>query len=222
MAYQPSQGGRMVSGKRVIVAGGCGLLGREIVNQFRISHSDVKSLDTHPNADIVDDLKYTSYTWLFDNLDVFVNASYPKSVAEHFETFLKVSSIVASTMSRRGGGSMVNLASIYGIVGGKPDMYVGTDVKYPPVGYSAAKGAIISLSRALACKYGPNGVRVNVVSPGGVFDGQDVEFVKRYKKRVPLGRMATPKDVAEAVVFLSGASYITGINLIIDGGLTSQ
>ena len=80
------------------------------------------------------------------------------------------------------------------------------------------------MTRALACKYGPQGVRVNCVSPGGVFDNQDPVFVERYNQRVPLGRMATPEDVADAVVFLASdkAKYITGQNLVVDGGLTAQ
>jgi NAD(P)-dependent dehydrogenase (short-subunit alcohol dehydrogenase family) len=91
-----------------------------------------------------------------------------------------------------------------------------------PIEYSFVKGGIISMTRALATKYAP--VRVNCVSPGGVFDGQDEKFVKRYCEKTPLGRMATPEDVANAVVFLASdkAAYITGQNIVIDGGYTIQ
>jgi len=214
----------MFTGKTVIVAGGCGLIGTEIVDQFLILNAEVKSLDSNPKADLQVDLVDGEYLKLFDIPDIFVNAAYPKRHVKHFGIFLDASVIIASRMANRGHGVIVNLASIYGVIGGKPDMYTDTDVKYPPIGYSAAKGAIIALTRALACKYGRYGVRVNCVSPGGVYDGQDEVFVDRYCERVPLGTMATAEDVANAVIFLSSdkAGYITGCNLLVDGGITIQ
>ena len=151
---------------------------------------------------------------IFDNLDIFINATYPKGCREHIESFLATERI-AGRMKR---GSIVLLSSIYGVVGADYSLYAGTDMDMP-VEYSFIKGGIIAMTRTLATKYAP--VRVNCVSPGGVGDGQDQKFIERYCKRVPLGRMATPEDSAGPVVFLAGdkARYITGQNLIIDGGL---
>jgi len=210
-------------GKTVLVAGGCGLLGREISSQFRGLCAEVKVLGLRHPADIIADVGCFDFSWPTD-IDIFINASYPRDMTEHFRSFLNASEIVASLMAGNNGGSIVNIASIYGVIGGKPSMYIDTEVQYPPIGYSAAKGAIIAMTRALACKYGWQGVRVNCVSPGGVFDGQDPVFVERYSQRVPLGRMATPEDVADAVVFLASdkAKYITGVNLLVDGGITAQ
>ena len=101
-------------------------------------------------------------------------------------------------------------------------IYEGTDKTMPGV-YAAIKSGIIGYSRYLACVYGKNGIRVNCISPGGIQDkSMSKAFIKNYVKNVPLGRMATAYDVAHACKFLSEAKYITGINLMIDGGWTAK
>lgn len=199
------------------------MIGREIVRQFKNEGCKVISIDIKSDADVILNIADIRDDVLFD-IDIFVNSSYPVGVLMHLESFLNPATRVAEIMAANGGGAIVNIASIYGIIGGKTGMYHGTTVTYPSIGYSAVKGAIISMTRALACKHGPDGVRVNCVSPGGVFDYQDPEFVKRYCDRVPLRYMATAENVADAVLFLASdkASYITGHNLVVDGGITVQ
>ncbi len=123
-------------------------------------------------------------------------------------------------------GSIVQIASVYGVVA--PDQriyegshYLGGAISTPPI-YSASKAGVIGLTRHLATCWGPRGVRVNCVSPGGVFSGQNDEFRNRYSARVPLGRMGESHEIASAVVFLSSpaASYINGHNLVVDGGMS--
>jgi NAD(P)-dependent dehydrogenase (short-subunit alcohol dehydrogenase family) len=91
-----------------------------------------------------------------------------------------------------------------------------------PPAYSAIKGAIISYTRYLASYLGEYNIRVNTISPGGVFNNQNKNFVKQFEKKVPLKRMANPHDISPSVAFLLSeqSSYITGHNLIIDGGWT--
>lgn len=91
-----------------------------------------------------------------------------------------------------------------------------------PVAYGASKGALIQLARYLAIELGPK-VRVNALSPGGIYRGQAPAFVKRYEKRTPLGRMAREDDLAGALVYLATglSGYVTGHNLIVDGGWTA-
>ena len=119
-------------------------------------------------------------------------------------------------------GSIINIASIYGVVGPDFTVYDKTSLTMP-AGYSAIKGGLINLTRYMASYFGPNNIRVNCVSPGGIFDNQDINFVKNYMKKVPLGRMGLPEDIAPSVAFLlsDDSKYITGQNLIIDGGWTA-
>lgn len=93
-----------------------------------------------------------------------------------------------------------------------------------PSAYSAIKGGVITMSRFLATYYGPFGVRCNCVSPGGIEDGQPESFVRKYEELTPLRRMGVPEDVVGAVVFLASdaASYVTGQNLVVDGGWTAR
>ncbi|MND86052.1 3-oxoacyl-[acyl-carrier-protein] reductase FabG [compost metagenome] len=119
-------------------------------------------------------------------------------------------------------GSIVNITSIYGVVGNDPSLYEGTQITPPPA-YSAIKGGVINFTRYLAAWYGKKGIRVNCVSPGGILDKQDPLFINKYNAKVPLGRMGNAEDISPAVSFLLSdeAKYITGQNLIVDGGWTS-
>lgn len=129
-------------------------------------------------------------------------------------------------MAEARSGSIVNIASQMGMVGSNPYLYEGTDLKTVP-DYFFHKGGMINLTRYLASHYGDRGVRVNVISPGGIFDPakpQADAFRERYGKMTMLGRMANAEEIGGAVVFLlsDAASYITGANLPIDGGYTAK
>ena len=119
-------------------------------------------------------------------------------------------------------GSIVNIASIYGVVGPDFSVYNGTEMTMPAA-YSAIKGAQINFTRYLASYYGKYNINVNCVSPGGIFNSQNATFVENYNKKVPMQRMGTPQDISPTVAFLltENAKYITGQNIIIDGGWTA-
>jgi len=125
-------------------------------------------------------------------------------------------------MKQNGGGSIINLASTYGVVAPDFSIYEGTAMTMPAA-YSAIKGGIITFTKYLAIYYAPYKVRVNAISPGGVFDNQDPSFVEHYGKRTPLGRMARPAEIVGGAVYLASdaSSYVTGHNLMIDGGWTA-
>ena len=113
------------------------------------------------------------------------------------------------------------MASIYGVTAPDFSVYSGTKMT-TPAAYVAIKGGLINLTRYMASYYGPKQVRVNAVSPGGIFDKQNSVFVQNYEKKVPMRRMGTPDEISPAVVFLlsNDSKYITGQNIIIDGGWT--
>jgi len=116
------------------------------------------------------------------------------------------------------GGSIVNIASIYGMRGPDWSLYEGTSMGNPAA-YAASKGGLIQLTRWLATTVSP-GIRVNAISPGGVFRNQPGEFVKRYESKTPLGRMASEEDFRGAIAYLASdlSRYVTGVNIAIDGG----
>ncbi|MGI8401539.1 MAG: SDR family oxidoreductase [Gemmatimonadaceae bacterium] len=126
-------------------------------------------------------------------------------------------------------GTIVNIASVYGVVAPDQRIYEGSD--YPDLGgaintpaiYSTSKAAVIGLTRYLAAYWGHAGIRVNAISPGGVSSGQNATFQQNYSRRVPMGRMAEGQEIEGALIYLASdaSSYVTGQNIVVDGGLTA-
>lgn len=135
--------------------------------------------------------------------------------------------VVGGAMAKRTRGSIINTLSIYGIVAPDQRIYEGSSYEgraiNTPAIYSASKAGLWGLTKYLSTYWGPKGVRVNAITPGGVYSGQNDTFVNRYSARVPLGRMANREELTGALVFLASdaSSYVTGQNVIVDGGLTA-
>jgi NAD(P)-dependent dehydrogenase (short-subunit alcohol dehydrogenase family) len=122
-----------------------------------------------------------------------------------------------------GGGSVIMVGSMYGLVGSYPDVYAGVAAA-SPVAYHALKGGIVQMTRHLAVYWAKDGIRVNCLSPGPFPSGKAAaEMVERLKRKSPMGRMGRPEELKGAVVFLASdaSSYMTGQNLVIDGGWTA-
>lgn len=212
-----------------VIAGGLGLIGKAIAQllffDYNIIITDTKikeqSEDEYGTILIPGNNIYNVFNDNFDNHNItaFINAAYPNPFDSHVDFFINTTDIFANNMQ---SGSIVNLASIYGIMGPDDSLYEGTDMQMP-AWYSAAKGAIIAFSKTMAVRYAPR-IRINCISAGGVFDHQPESFVERYNKKCPMQRMATPYDIANVVEFLISdkAQYITGQNIIVDGGITAK
>lgn len=134
--------------------------------------------------------------------------------------------VFGAPMAQLGRGAVVNTLSIYGIVAPDQRIYEGSEYLGRPINtpaiYSASKAGLWGLTKYLASYWGPRGVRVNAVTPGGVFSGQNQTFVDNYSQRVPLNRMASGRDIVHAMTFLASdaSAYVNGHNLVIDGGWT--
>lgn len=129
------------------------------------------------------------------------------------------------TMVEKGRGSIINIGSLYAQVSPDARLYdhIACDPPFlKPPAYGASKAALVNLTRYFAAHWAPHGVRVNALSPGGVAGGQDDDFKAKFASRVPMGRMADPGELGGPLVFLASpaSSYITGVNLMVDGGFT--
>jgi NAD(P)-dependent dehydrogenase (short-subunit alcohol dehydrogenase family) len=131
---------------------------------------------------------------------------------------------IGGAMAREGRGSIVNVSSIYGLLSPVQDLYAfrraGGETFVKPVAYSVSKSAILNLTRYLATYWAKDGVRVNTLTLAGVWNDQPPEFLEAYSARVPMGRMLKAEEAVGAVVFLASdaSSYVTGSNVVVDGG----
>ncbi len=170
-----------------------------------------------------------------DNLEAFFApfedyslAEWRKIMAVNIDGMFLVAQAVGKHMVNSGeGGSIIQTASIYGVLA--PDNriyegshYLGRQINTPAV-YSASKAAVVGLTRYLATYWADKGIRVNTITPGGVESGQNEEFKRRYSSRIPLGRMAYADEMVGTLLYLASdaSSYITGQNILVDGGLSA-
>jgi NAD(P)-dependent dehydrogenase (short-subunit alcohol dehydrogenase family) len=230
-----------LAGKRALVTGAGSGIGAAVARNLAAEGAEVIVADLSPEAvadelgaqalvlDVRDEEQVASS---MGDLDVLVNVAGIGSTTNAPETTLEVWENVFAVnargtflcckhaipgMAARGGGSIVNIASVAGLIGLRNR-----------AAYSASKGAVIALTRALAVDHVADGIRVNAVAPGTVDSPwvrrlvEDVgESIDALRARQPMGRLGTPEEIADAVVYLAAAEFVTGSVLVIDGGLTA-
>lgn len=242
-----------LSGSKAVVTGASGKIGRAVALGLRDAGAMVAGIDSRSDPtcdleilarDVGDPARSADIAAELDErlggVDIWVNAAYPRTtdwgsgpgresaaswvenVTLQLSANCVLATAIAARMAARNGGSIINIASIYGMVSPDFSIYEGTDMGVPAP-YSAIKGGLISHTRYLAGFYGPQGVRVNVLAPGGVEAGQPQSFINAYSQRTALKRMGMAEDMVGPTVFLaSDASlYVTGICLPVDGGWTA-
>jgi NAD(P)-dependent dehydrogenase (short-subunit alcohol dehydrogenase family) len=163
----------------------------------------------------------------FAPVESFELATWREVMAVNLDGMFLVAQAIGGGMARRGSGSIIQTASIYGMLAPDQRIYEGSEYRGRPINtpavYSASKAGVIGLTRHLATYWAERGVRVNTLTPGGVSSGQNSEFSRRYAARIPLGRMAEADDMVGAAVFLASdaSRYVTGQNIVVDGGLSA-
>lgn len=149
-----------------------------------------------------------------------------KVMAVNIDGMFLVSRAIGRGMVKQGGGSIIQTSSIYGMLGPDNKIYEGSNYLGGPINtpavYSASKAAVIGLTKYLATYWASSNIRVNTLVPGGVESGQNELFKKNYSARVPLNRMAHKSEMLGALIYLASdaSSYVTGQEIIVDGGLS--
>ena len=219
----------------VIIASRNGEKVREITERFRVSGLNVHAMQ-------VDQANHESVLHLrerieieFGRLDVFVNNAVARPMKtyedpiENFAESMRINAAgsmdilreMADLIEKSGGGSIINIASMMGMFGPDLSNYEGTDMGWPPPDYFFHRAGIINLTRYLARIFADKSIRVNCVSPGGLFNHQPQRFLENYCKKVPVGRMANHDDIKGLMVLLASdaGAYINGENILMDGGM---
>ena len=163
----------------------------------------------------------------FAPIERFDLATWREVMAVNLDGMFLVAQAIGPRMAERGSGSIIQTASIYGLLAPDQRIYEGSEYNgraiNTPAVYTASKAGVIGLTRHLATYWADRGVRVNTLTPGGVSSGQNSEFARRHAARIPLGRMAEADDMVGTAVFLASdaSRYITGQNIAVDGGLSA-
>ncbi|HAG69631.1 MAG TPA: short-chain dehydrogenase [Lachnospiraceae bacterium] len=236
--------GRTVNDEKISSA-----LGSEALKDPSLRFYSVDITDKKRMNEVLDDMQTawgTAPDVLVNNAGIDTQPSAPPEVSGPFEdfpeeifrevvdvnlvgTFLACQAVGARMIDAGKGGSIINIGSIYGMLSPIQDIYAykkeQTGVPFiKPVAYSAAKSGIYNLTRYLATYWGRKGIRVNTLTPAGVWrDTQDATFQKNFTERMPMGRMSKEDEYNGALIFLASeaSSFMTGSNLVIDGGWTA-
>jgi NAD(P)-dependent dehydrogenase (short-subunit alcohol dehydrogenase family) len=224
-----------LEGKTAVVTGGAKGIGAATVELFREAGARVESLDLESGCDVTDEAQVRKAYARIGAIDILVNNAgtavrrtalevkkdeWDKVIALNLTALFLCSRLAHPYMKKRGGGAIVNLASIMGLSGGI----------YPNASYQASKGGVVNLTRALALEWAADNIRVNAVAPTYVRTDltsvifSNAEMMKTVMAHTPLGRFPEPRDIANAILFLASddARCVTGITLPVDSGYLAR
>ena len=224
------------SGARVYIASRHATLFQPVVDKLREQSLDVVGVELDQSNEPMVLSLIESITREFKTPDILVNCgverpmklffedsveAWDRSMAVNARGLFVTCRAFAKAMAAQGGGTIINVASIYGISAPDPSIYEGSDVGTEP-DYPYTKGGMIMFSKYLASYFAERRVRVNCVAPGGLFNNQPEPFMSRYLRKVPMRRMADHDDLKGVTVFLASraSEYITGAVIPVDGGFT--
>ncbi|RCR71169.1 SDR family oxidoreductase [Larkinella punicea] len=225
------------AGSTVITASRNLAAGQEVANQFQERGLDVFALPVDQGDPAsVQNLK-TQIQLQFGKLDVFVNNAVSRPMKGYdaplsdFAESMRVNATgsmdilreMADLIVENGGGSIINIGSMMGMFGPDLSNYEGTTMGNPPPDYFFHNAGLLNLTKYMAQILAGKNVRVNCVSPGGLFNHQPERFLENYTKKVPLRRMANQDDIKGLIVLLASeaGAYINGENILMDGGLNA-
>lgn len=228
--------------KVVLITGAAGIQGPEHVKGFKsvgaiVIATDIK--DTEISLDVTNpdsiNKAVKKIVDRYGQIDVLVNnaGATAKQGTTDWDQIIKVNltgtynccQIIGPKLNS--GASIINISSIYGLVGPDFSIYEKAEYNDKPMGvpaaYAASKGGVIALTKYYAALYAPK-IRVNCITPGGIFDNQPENFVNKYSTKTMLGRMANKDEISGTLLYLASdlSSYVTGSNIIVDGGLTAK
>ncbi len=171
--------------------------------------------------------KGSSLDAFFESFEDYSLKTWREVMSVNIDGLFLVAQAVGKQMKKQGGGSIIQTSSIYGVVAPDQRIYEGSEYNgraiNTPAVYSASKAAVNGLTNYLSTYWASSKIRVNSLTPGGIASGQNSEFNKKYSNRVPLGRMGEASELVGALIYLASdaSSYVTGQNLIVDGGLSA-
>ncbi len=206
-------------------------IGCDVSDPDSVNNMLSKAIDTFKTVEILHNnaaSKSSNLDAFFAPFEEYSLEEWRKVMSVNIDGMFLVAQAVGKQMVKQGtGGSIIQTASIYGIMA--PDQriyegsnYIGRQINTPAV-YAASKAAVVGMTMYLATYWADKGIRVNTLTPGGVESGQNEEFKKKYSQRIPMARMAQAAEMVGALIYLASdaSSYVTGQNIIIDGGLNA-